>query len=85
MREYKSRKGVLRSYLNKDRPTILKKKKKKDRYLKIPVNLSIAVEIFKPFEYFSKYRGYGSFVEYSMLAIGSPSLMFDNIQQGSTF
>lgn len=49
------------------------------------MNLSIAVEIFKPFEYFPKYSSYSGFIEYSMLAISGPSLMFDNIQQGSAF
>lgn len=59
---------------------ILKKENEKNRYFKIPVNLSIAVEIFKSFEYFSKYRGYSGFVEYSMLAVGGSGLMLDNIQ-----
>lgn len=50
----------------------------------IPVNLSVAVEIFKPLEYFSKYCGYGGLVEYSVLAIGSSGFVLDDIQQGST-
>lgn len=53
-------------------------------YFTIPMNLSVAVEIFKPLEYFSKYRGYGGFIEYSMFAIGSSGFMLDDIQQGST-
>lgn len=47
------------------------------------MNLSVTVEIFKPFEHFPKHRGYGRFVEHSVLAIGGPGFMLDNIQQGS--
>lgn len=47
----------------------------------LPMNLSVAVKIFQPFEYFTKHRGYSSLVEHSMFAIGSSGLMLDYIQQ----
>jgi len=45
----------------------------------IPVNLPVAMEIFKSLEHFSKYCGYGGFIKYSMLAIGGSGFMLDDI------
>lgn len=56
----------------------------KDVFSMIPVNLTVTVEIFKALEYFSKYRRYSGLIENSVFAIGGPSFMFDDIQQGSS-
>lgn len=48
------------------------------------MNLSVAVKIFKSFEYFPEYSSYSGLIKHSMFAISSSSFMLDDIQQGST-